>query len=467
MNASRGKFAPRQAEREEEYLMQFTDAIGYRELADFSAHYNGSPARRAMTNALANTELADVTFDHRRLRDDRFHFSVELPTLPATNQERSGRCWIFAGLNVLRERAAKTCGLERFELSQNFIAFWDKLEKCGYFLESVIDRVDCPVDDRTLCWILSTGVQDGGQWDMFVSLVEKYGVVPKEAMDETYQSSHTGPMNGLLNTLLRRGAARLQSLARGGADADALHKEKKDILREAYALLCTCLGEPPASFDFAWTDKDKAYHVDRGLTPKSFYEKYVAADLGAYVSVINSPTGDKPFYKTFTVDYLGNVAGGNEVRYLNLPMAELVSLAVRQLQEGEPVWFGSDVSKCGDRKRGIWDTEAFDYASAFGDDFAMEKGAALDYRESAMNHAMVLTGVELGEDGAPVRWKVQNSWSDENGDKGYYLMSAAWFDRFVYQAVIRRDLLTEAQRAALGEEPGHLPPWDPMGSLAD
>ena len=388
MNASRGKFAPRQAEREEEYLMQFTDAIGYRELADFSAHYNGSPARRAMTNALANTELADVTFDHRRLRDDRFHFSVELSTLPATNQERSGRCWIFAG---------------------------------GYFLESVIDRVDCPVDDRTLCWILSTGVQDGGQWDMFVSLVEKYGVVPKEAMDETYQSSHTGPMNGLLNTLLRRGAARLQSLARGGADADALHKEKKHILREAYALLCTCLGEPPASFDFAWTDKDKAYHVERGLTPKSFYEKYVAADLGAYVSVINSPTGDKPFYKTFTVDYLGNVAGGNEVRYLNLPMAELVSLAVRQLQEGEPVWFGSDVSKCGDRKRGIWDTEAFDYASAFGDDFAMEKGAALDYRESAMNHAMVLTGVELGEDGAPVRWKVQNSWSDENGDKGYYL----------------------------------------------
>lgn len=444
--------------------MKHAEAIGWKQLSACSARYNASPARRAMTNALAQTELAEVTFDHRRLRGDSFHFSVEIPTLPVTNQERSGRCWIFAGANLLREEVAKACGLEAFELSQNYISFWDKLEKSNYFLESVLDRIDCPVDDRTLCWILSTGVQDGGQWDMFVNLIEKYGVAPKEAMDETYQSSHTAAMNGLLNTKLRQFAARLQRMHRESA-AD-LRAEKEGMLEEIYSLLCTCLGEPPASFDFCYTDREKAYHIDRGLTPKSFYEKYIALPLSDYVSVINSPTPDKPFSCPYTVDYLGNVVGGGDIRYLNLPMEELVDLAVRQLQAGQLVWFGSDVGKCGDRKRGIWDTEAFDYACAFGLDFSMEKGDMLDYRESAMNHAMVLTGVELGEDGKPLRWKVQNSWSDENGQKGYYLMSAAWFERYVYQVVIRREHLSAAQLEALGRDPKHLPPWDPMGALA-
>ena len=187
--------------------MKHAESVSMKQLSEYSARYNTSPSRRAMTNALAKTELSDVTFDNRRLREDRFHFSVEIPTLPVTNQERSGRCWIFAGANLLREEVAKKCNLDRFELSQNYIAFWDKFEKANYFLESVIDRIDCPIDDRTLCWILSTGVQDGGQWDMFVSLIEKYGVVPKEAMDETYQSSHTAAMNGCGG---RSGSCRLQ-----------------------------------------------------------------------------------------------------------------------------------------------------------------------------------------------------------------------------------------------------------------
>lgn len=447
--------------------MKHAKAVSTQQLAAFSARYNESPSRRAMTNAVAKTEIADVTFDNRCLRGDRFHFSVEIPTLPVTNQERSGRCWIFAGANLLREEVAKACKLDSFELSQNYIAFWDKFEKCNYYLESVIDLIDRPVDDRTLCWIFSTGVQDGGQWDMFVSLIEKYGAVPKEAMDETYQSSHTAAMNSLLNTKLHQYAAHLQKIFRDGADNDALHAEKDTMLREVYCFLCTCLGEPPAVFDFTWTDKDKQYHIDRGLTPKTFYDKYIKLPLNDYVSVINSPTSDKPFGKTYTVDYLGNVVGGRDILYLNLPVEELAALTVKQLQAGQLVWFGSDVSKCGDRKRGIWDSEAFDYASAFELDFSMEKGAALDYRESAMNHAMVITGVELDENGKPVRWKIQNSWSDEDGSKGYYLMSAAWFERYVYQVVIRREHLSEAQRAALDTEPGHLPPWDPMGTLAD
>ena len=447
--------------------MKHAAAISPAMTSGFSKLYNESAAKRAMTNALAKTDLADVTFDNRRLRGDRFHFSVKIPTMPVTDQKSSGRCWLFAGLNLLREEVAKKCRLESFELSQNYIAFWDKYEKINYFLESVIDLIDNPPYERTLCWILSTGVQDGGQWDMFVSLVEKYGIVPKEAMDETYQSSHTNRMNQLLNRKLRQYAARLQRLHREGAGLEALQKEKEAMLEEMYGFLCTCLGDPPASFDFACTDKEKEYHIDRNLTPRQFYDKYIGLALEDYVSVIHSPTEDKPYYQSYTVDYLGNVVGGHDIRYLNLPMEELTALVVKQLQDGRLVWFGSDVAPCGDRERGIWDIAAFDYQSAFGMDFSMSKADMLDYRESAMNHAMVITGVDLDEAGKPTRWKIQNSWADKNGDKGYYLMSADWFDMYVYQAVIHKDYLSAAQLEAYRAEPKHLTPWDPMGTLAD
>ena len=307
------------------------------DLAGFEDKYAGSPLCRAMTNALYKHSVKDAAFCHEGLASSQYAFSIEIPTLPVTNQKASGRCWIFSALNVLREVTAKKCNLDKFELSQNYTAFWDKFEKANYMLESIIDLADRPTDDRLVCHILSEGVGDGGQWDMFVNLVEKYGVIPKSAMEETYQSSNTRDMNALLNSKLRQCAARLRETVRSGGDAQA---QKKEMMSEIYCFLCMCFGKPPKKFDFEYVDKDKKYHVVRNLTPKAFYEEYVGMKLrDDYVSIINSPTEDKPFGKSYTVDYLGNVAEGAPVRYYNLPMDTLKSLIIRQLSDGEVVWF--------------------------------------------------------------------------------------------------------------------------------
>lgn len=445
-------------------MKQFNE-ISAADTQRFHESYVQSPLCRAMTNVLYKNSVKDVSFRPASLQNTQYQYSVDLPTLEVTDQMHSGRCWIFSALNLLREQVAKKCNLEKFELSQNFISFWDKFEKVNYFLESIISLADRPVDDRLLTYILSSGIEDGGQWDMLVNVVEKYGVVPKSAMEETHQSSDTSDMNHLMNAKLRQYAAKLRAAAKDGKD---LQQMKQEMLAEMYRFLCMCCGEPPKQFDFEYVDKDKKYHMVRGLTPKKFYEEYVGLNLWQdYISIINSPTQDKPFYQTYTVDYLGNVADGQPVHYLNLPMEEMEDLIVRQLKDGELVWFGSDVGHLGDRDKGLWCTECFDLDGTFGMDFSMTKAERLDCRESAMNHAMVITGVNLDEKGKPTKWKIENSWSDKHGDKGYYQMSADWFDNFVYQAVVSKKYLSAKQKAALETKPVHLNPWDPMGTLAD
>ena len=419
---------------------------------------------RAMTNALTKHNVKDVAFTNRGLEEAQFAFSVNVPTMEVTNQKQSGRCWIFAALNLFREEIAEKCNIEKFELSQNYIAFWDKFEKINFFYESMIELADRPLTDRLVIYLLDSGIGDGGQWNMLVNLVEKYGLVPKAAMQETFQSSHTRDMNRLINTLLRKGALDLRKAYSEGSD---VMQVKEKYLLDAYRLLTMCFGVPPKSFDFEYTDKDDAYHIDRGLTPIEFAVKYTSLNLRSdYVGIINSPTEDKPFYQQITIDYLGNVAGAPPVTYLNLPMEEIKDLIVRQLQDGKPVWFGSDVGSMGERSMGIWSDKIYDFDGTLGIDFSMTKEERLNIRESAMNHAMVITGVNLDENGVPNRWKIENSWSDQNGEKGYYVMNAGWFDKFVYQAVIEKSYLDEKQLEALQTEPMHFMPWDPMGTLA-
>lgn len=440
--------------------------INEKEIGEFRKSYEEKPLCRAMTNALYKHEVREVACHPAALADSRFAFSISIKTLPVTNQKKSGRCWIFAGLNLLREKIADDLKLKEFELSQNYLAFWDKFEKVNYFLESMISLADRPVDDRLVTFLLKQGIADGGQWDMLVSLIGKYGVVPKDVMQETFQSSNTLGMNKLLNTKLRQYASRLRAAVRDGGD---VRKMKKEMLDETFSFLCMCFGEPPKTFDFEYlSGKEKKYHVDRGLTPLSFYRKYIGADLRKeFVSITNSPTADKPFYQPYTIDYLGNVAEGEPVHYLNLPMDEMISLIIRQLKDGEIVWFGSDVGHDGEREMGLWSSEFYDFDGTFGMDFSMTKEERLDMRESSMSHAMVITGVNLDADGSPTRWQIENSWSDEHGDKGYYLMSEKWFENYVYQAAIRTKYLDAKQKKALGLDMLHFYPWDPMGTLAD
>ena len=437
-----------------------------KDLSGYHASYAGSPLCRAMTNALYKTAVNDVSFCPAARKDVQFTFSIDIPTMKVTNQKASGRCWLFAALNVLREKIAKDCNIEQFELSQNYMAFWDKLEKCNYFFESVIALADRPSDDRLLSYIEETGIADGGQWDMFVNLVAKYGVIPKAAMEETFQSSNTRQMNRLIDTKLRQTAAKIR--AAYADDEEAMRAIKDAAMDELYRILCMCFGEPPKTFDFEYRDKDKEYHIDRDLTAKAFYDKYVGVDLAQeYVSLVNSPTEDKPYYQTFCIDFLGNVAEGRPVHYLNIPMNELKDLIITQLRDEEIVWFGSDVGHSGERELGIWSTGCFDFDGTFGMEFGMTKEERLNNRESAMSHAMCVTGVSLDENGAPLKWKIENSWSDEHGEKGYYIMDDDWFDHFVYQAVVHKKYLNEQQLAGLSTKPLHFFPWDPMGTLAE
>ncbi len=436
------------------------------QLTAWSGDFHACGERQVAAMALSRTDLNTVAYVPQAAFAMRQKFSLEIPTLDVANQQASGRCWLFAATNVLRERIAKQLNLERFELSQSYLAFWDKFERANYFLESILATRDLPTDDRRVAFILTTGVHDGGQWDMFVNIVEKYGLMPKDAYDETWQSCHTGGMNHVLNRNLKACAAKLRAMAGRGADEAALQAEKEKMLGKLYAFLCSCYTEPPKTFDFEYVDKDKEYHVERGLDPIAFRDKYVGGLLGDMVSVINAPTRDKPFHKTFTVELLGNVVGGKEVKYLNLPMEEMKQVIIRQLEAGKVVWFGSDVGKFGEREKGVWDDQSFNLELLTGLDLALTKEDSLDYWFSAMNHAMVITGVNLDENGRPNRWKIENSWGDKNGEKGYYVCSDTWFDQLVFQAAVEKEYLGEAA-SLLSQEPIVLAPWDPMGTLAD
>jgi bleomycin hydrolase len=445
-------------------MLENAKTISQNELAALRLAFEQDTAARAMQNAASKTAIGDLVYHgDSRIGNDHL-FSLELNTMKVTNQMSSGRCWIFAGCNILREIIAKKIGSEDFELSQNFVAFYDKLEKVNFTLEAITELADRPADDRTLQTVLRPPVQDGGQWDMFRSLVKKYGIVPKNVMPETWASSHTMDSNYVINTALRRFAAEASRLKAAGK-LKKLKARKEEILAQLYRVLGIAFGLPAERFDFEYKDKDKNYHCDPGLTPLAFYEKYVGEDIDEYVSLINSPTADKPYYETFTVDYVGNVVGGDPIHYLNLPMKELKAAVIASLKDGEPVWFGSDCGKFGDRAAGVWAPEQYDYAPAFGFDLKMDKADMLDFAQSAMNHAMVITGVNLA-DGKPTKWKIENSWGDEKAYKGYYTATDLWFDYFVYQAVVKKKYLSKKQLAALAKEPKHLNPWDPMGTLA-
>ncbi|BBM19285.1 aminopeptidase C [Enterococcus avium] len=392
-------------------------------------------------------------------------FSIDLATGKVANQKQSGRCWMFAALNTFRHKMLTTFQLKDFELSQNYTFFWDKYEKANYFYENILKTAEQPTSSREVAFLLQTPQQDGGQWDMIVSLFQKYGVVPKSVMPESSNSSNSRDLNNYLNKLLRKHAVLLRQMAAEEATDEEIQANREAMLQEVYNLLAISLGTPPDNFDFEYRDDEKNYHLDQALTPQSFYEKYVGVNLDDYVSIINAPTEDKPFMKSYTVDMLGNVVGDKPVKYLNLEMDEFKALAVRQLEQGESVWFGCDVGQSSTRDSGIMALDAYDVDDLFDVDLTMTKAERLDYGESMMTHAMVLTGVDLIDDQAK-KWKVENSWGEKVGEKGFFVMSDEWMDEYTYQIVVRKEFLTQEQLTAFEAEPTVLAPWDPMGALA-
>lgn len=435
-------------------------------LAEFSTAFSSNPVNRIAMNAVTSAGLLAASKNPMAQRESRHSYSISLEQGEITNQKQSGRCWMFAALNTFRFEVMKNLNLKTFELSQNYTLFYDKLEKSNYFLESILETLDEPTQGRLISFLLSAPLGDGGQWDMLCNLVRKYGVVPKEAMPETVSSSATREMTSALTRKLREDACHLRKAYADGSTLDELRQKKEAMMEEIYRVLCICLGEPPKTFDLEVTDKDDKFIRDTNLTGTAFFEKYVGLNLDDYVSLINAPTADKPYHRSYSVKFLGNVKEGCPVRYLNLPIEELKKAAIAQMKDGSPVWFGCDVGKDSSRDEGLLDTNTYQTDKLLGVTFGMNKAERLEYGESLMTHAMVFQGVNLDEEGKPNRWRVENSWGDAPGKKGYYVMSDEWFDEYMYQIVVNKKYLPDSYIAEYDSEPIMLEPWDPMGSLA-
>ena len=430
------------------------------------AAYEANPKYAAMENAISHNGLLASLEKRSAAVENTPVFSLDLTKDKVSDQKASGRCWMFAALNTFRHKMIAGFQLEDFELSQAHTFFWDKYEKSNWFLEQVIATADQELTSRKVKFLLDTPQQDGGQWDMVVSLFEKYGVVPKSVYPESISSSNSRELNQILNKLLRQDAQILRELAADGVESSELQAKKEELLQEVFNFLAMSLGLPPRQFDFSYRDKDNHFHSESGLTPLTFYQKYVDLKLDDYVSIINAPTADKPYGRSYTVEMLGNVVGSKPVRYLNVEMGRLKELAIAQMQAGETVWFGSDVAQSSNRKAGVMAEGMHDFTASMDIRLTQDKAGRLDYSESLMTHAMVLTGVDLDENGKAKKWKVENSWGEKVGNKGYFVASDAWMDEYTYQIVVRKEFLTATELAAYKAEPLVLAPWDPMGALA-
>ena len=434
-------------------------------LAALADDYRADTRYALMQNAVAQRDVNEVALDRRIVTAANHTFSTVLDSWKPTHQGASGRCWLFSGLNLFRVDSMQKLGVSQFEFSQSYMMFWDKVERANYVLEAVIETADRPANDRIIQHLMTAPVEDAGQWDMFVNIVDKYGVVPKEAMPETESSGNTRRMNDALYYQVRQGAAKIRALYQDEAGLDAMRAAKLGTLKAVYRILCIHLGDPPAAIDWQWRDSDGGFHRDGELTPLDFADKYVSTAYRDMVCLVHDPRPDHPYFQTYTIGYLGNVVGARSVRYLNVPIEIIKDITRRQIEDGRPVWMGCDTGKQNHRDLGIWDANLYDYDAVYGADFGMDKAARLEYGQTQMTHAMLFTGVDV-VDGRPRRWRVENSYGDKVGDKGFFLMNDSWFDEYMFEIAAPRAYLSDSLIAALDTDPVTLPPWDPMGALA-
>jgi len=434
------------------------------QIEEFRKSFDSDPSATIAQNAVSNADLSTLALRRELVQNMDFSFSTKLDEWNATNQRRSGRCWLFAALNLFRVGAMKKMNVKNFEFSQAHIHFWDKLERANHFLEAILETSDRPVDDRTIHFLLSDPIGDGGQWNMAMNLIRKHGLVPMSAYPESHSSSNTRSMNTVLKDILRTTTSEIRGILDGGGSNNEAREHKEERMKEIWRVLCIHLGTPPEKFDWQWRDKDNEFHRKGTMTPLEFVDEYVELDWEEYICIVNDPRNE--YYRTYTVDFLQNVAGGPPVVYLNVPSDEMKDITQRLLEDGVPVWMGCDVGKNMARKRGLWDAELYDLKGLYGIQFGMEKADRLRFGQTMMTHAMLFTGVDV-VDGKPRRWRVENSWgSEDSGEKGFYTMNDNWYDEHMFEIAAPKEYLTDQMKSGLKGDPIVLPAWDPMGSLA-
>ena len=437
--------------------------ITRKQVVELRKGFAANPSNKVAQNAVTNVQLPDLTLDRNLVQNMDSSFSTKLDDWKVTAQMKSGRCWLFATLNLFRVGAMKKMNLKNFEFSQAHIHFWDKFERANHLLEAIIETADRPVDDRTIHFLLSDPIGDGGQWNMAMNLIRKHGLVPKSAFPESTTSSATRWMNTELKNILRSSACEIRAILEGGGTEDEAREHKEKRIADVWKMLCIHLGTPPKTFDWQWRDKDDKFHRKGRMTPQQFAAEYVDIEWEDYVCIVNDPRNE--YYRTYTIDFLQNVAGGPPVVYLNVPSKEMKAVTQRLLEDGIPVWMGCDVGKEMDRKKGLWDADLFDVEGLYGVEYGMDKADRLRHNQTMMTHAMLFTGVDV-VNGRARRWRVENSWGGETGQKGYYTMNDSWYDEYMFEIAAPTSYLNEKMVAGLETEPVVLPAWDPMGSLA-
>ena len=421
---------------------------------------------RALHNAIAANAIDDLAKNHQNAGEFDTHFSVETPKQSITDQKSSGRCWMFSGLNVLRANFAKRTDSLSVEFSQDYLFFWDQLEKSNLFLQGIIDTAKKPIDDQRVQFFFKSPLSDGGTFCGVSDLTEKYGLVPKAVMPETFSSDNTSRMSRLLDSKLREFGLQLRDMVAQGKKTTDLEKAKTQMLATVYHMLVLTLGEPPTQFSYTFRDKDgKPLGEPKQYTPQSFYQEVVGHPLnGTFIMVMNDPR--RPYYKTYEVEYDRHTYDGHNWKYLNLPMEEIEQMAIATLKDGRKLYSSYDVGKFLDRKRGLCDINNFDYESLFSTTFGMNKAQRISTFDSGSTHAMTLTAVDLDANGQPLKWKVENSWGASYGQQGCLIMTAEWFREYMFRLVVDKQYVPENLLKLSEQAPVMVMPEDPL-FLAD
>lgn len=430
-------------------------------LGQIRQSYQGTASDKALRNAIGNNSIRSLALNQENMHEMDTHFSIRVKSKGVTDQQSSGRCWLFTGLNVMRAKAMAKYNLPSFEFSEIYPFFWDQLEKSNLFLQGIIDTSDKPLEDKTVQWLFQHPLSDGGTFTGVADIVGKYGLVPKEAMPETNSSNNTSQMANLISLKLKEYGLQLRELGTNGAKRSVMLEEKTKMLGTIYRMLVLNLGVPPTEFDFIRKDVQGNPIETEHHTPMTFLEKYGDKNLlSNYVMLMNDPS--REYYKCYEIDYDRHRYDGKNWTYINLPVDEIKEMAIASLKDSTMMYFSCDVGKFLDSKRGLLDVNNYDYESLMGTTFGMDKKQRIQTYSSGSSHAMTLMAVDLDKDGKPVKWMVENSWGAQSGYQGHLIMTDRWFDEYMFRLVVETKYVSEKVKELLKQKPIRLPAWDPM-----
>ena len=439
-----------------------TGGISPKMLGEIQKQNKMTPAENALANAIAANSIDNLAQNRNNAAELDTYFSVETPKQAITDQKSSGRCWMFSGMNVLKANFAKRTDSLRVEFSQAYLFFYDQLEKANLFLQGVIDTGKKPIDDQRVQFFFKNPINDGGTFCGVADLTEKYGLVPKQVMPESYSSDNTSRMARLISSRLREDGLKLRKMVAEGKKAADIEKAKTEMLSTVYRMLSLTIGQPPTQFTYAHRNKDgKAVGEPKTYTPQEFFKEVVGDKLnGTFIMVMNDPR--RPYYKTYEVELDRHTYDGHNWKYLNLPMDDIEQMAIASLKDGRKLYSSYDVGKMLDRKRGYGDTENFDYGSLMGTTFGMNKAERISTFDSGSTHAMTLTAVDLDENGKAKKWKVENSWGASWGQQGCMIMSDRWFREYMFRLVVDKKYVSEEMLKLNEQKPVMVTPEDPL-----